>query len=254
MSVPVSSKLRSLLVPSTRVVVFTGAGVSAESGVPVFRGRNGIWNEFRVEELATPAAFAADPRKVWEWYDWRRQLVSRIEPNAGHRAVVEFERFFHSCVVITQNVDGLHNRAGTQQVLKLHGDLWEVRCLSCGLSRTDLTSALPSLPPSCDCGGMLRPGVVWFGENLPLLAFERAVDATERCDLFFSIGTSAEVYPAAHLPGIARQHGAYVVEVNVERSAAAEMADEILLGKSGEILPQLVRYLRVEEASSVEEM
>jgi NAD-dependent deacetylase len=254
MSVPVSSKLKSLLVPSTRVVVFTGAGVSAESGVPVFRGQNGMWNEFRVEELATPQAFVADPRRVWEWYDWRRQAVSRIEPNAGHLAVVEFERFFDSCVVVTQNVDGLHNRAGSRQVLKLHGDLWEVRCLSCGLSRMDLTSVFPSLPPSCDCGGMLRPGVVWFGESLPLLVFEKAVEVTEQCALFFSIGTSAEVYPAAHLPGIARRHGAYVVEVNVERSAAAEMANEILLGKSGEILPQLVTHFQVEQASPVKEM
>jgi NAD-dependent deacetylase len=241
---PVSSKLKSLLVPSTRVVVFTGAGISAESGVPVFRGQDGLWNEFRVEELATPQAFGANPRRVWEWYDWRRQLVSRIEPNAGHRAVVEFERFFGSCVVVTQNVDGLHDRAGSRQVLKLHGDLWEVRCLSCSLTRTDLTEAFPLLPPRCDCGGMLRPGVVWFGEELPLGIFERAVDATEQSDLFFSIGTSAEVYPAAQLPGIARRNGAYVVEVNVERSAVADMANEVLQGRSGEILPQLVTYLK----------
>lgn len=225
------------------MVVFTGAGISAESGVPTFRGQNGLWNEFRVEELATPQAFAAHPKRVWEWYNWRRELVSRIEPNLGHLAVATFERFFLRFCLVTQNVDGLHDRAGNERVLKLHGDLWQLCCVSCGRSRMDFQPVLPLLPPRCKCGGLLRPGVVWFGEMLPAEVFEQAVRATQSCDLFFSIGTSAQVFPASQLPGIAREHGAYVVEVNIEPSAAAQEAHEVLLGKAGEILPKLSEKL-----------
>jgi len=244
MPVQFSSKLQSLLIPSTRVVVFTGAGISAESGVPTFRGQNGLWNEFRVEDLATPQAFAAHPKRVWEWYSWRRELISRIEPNLGHLAVAKFEKFFSDFCLVTQNVDGLHNRAGNERILKLHGDIWEVRCVSCGLRRMDFQPVFTSLPPRCECGGMLRPGVVWFGEMLSVDVFEQAVRATQFCGLFLSVGTSAEVFPAAQLPGMARQHGAYVVEVNIERSAAAPVAHEVLLGKSGEILPELATSLQ----------
>lgn len=239
-----SSKLQSLLIPSTRVVVFTGAGISAESGVPTFRGQDGLWNEFRVEDLATPQAFAAHPKRVWEWYSWRRELISRIEPNMGHLAVARFEKFFSDFCLVTQNVDGLHDRAGNERILKLHGDIWEVRCVSCGLRRTDCRPVLPSLPPLCECGGMLRPGVVWFGEMLPGDIFEQAVSVTRSCILFFSVGTSAQVFPASQLPGIARQRGAYVVEVNIEPSAAAYEAHEVLLGKAGEILPGIAASLQ----------
>jgi NAD-dependent deacetylase len=244
MPVQFSSKLQSLLIPSTRVVVFTGAGISAESGVPTFRGQDGLWNEFRVEDLATPHAFAAHPKRVWEWYSWRRELISRIEPNPGHLAVAKLEKFFSEFCLVTQNVDGLHDRVGSQAILKLHGDIWDVRCVSCGLRRTDRRPVLPSLPPLCECGGMLRPGVVWFGEMLPADVFERAMGATQSCDLFFSVGTSAQVFPAAQLPGVARQGGAYVVEVNIEPSAAAYEAHEVLSGKAGEILPALATSLR----------
>lgn len=238
-----SSKLQSFLIPSTRAVVFTGAGISAESGVPTFRGQNGLWNEFRVEDLATPEAFAANPQKVWEWYSWRRELISRIDPNPGHLAVSKFENLFSDFQLVTQNVDGLHDRAGSKRILKLHGDIWEVRCVTCGRRRLDLQPVLPSLPPHCECGGILRPGVVWFGEMLPVGVFEEAVRAAQSCDLFFSVGTSAEVFPASQLPGIARQHGAYVVEVNIERSAAARESHEVLLGRAGEILPALAAIL-----------
>jgi NAD-dependent deacetylase len=244
MPVQFSSKLQSLLIPPTRVVVFTGAGISAESGMPTFRGQNGLWNEFRVEELATPEAFAAHPARVWEWYGWRRQLIARIQPNPGHLAVAKFEKYFADFCLVTQNVDGLHSRAGSERILRLHGDIWEVRCIECGLHRRDLREVLPSLPPRCECGGMLRPGVVWFGEMLPAGVFESAVHAVESCELFFSVGTSAEVFPAAQLPAIARRHGAYVVEVNIERSAAADEAHEVLLGKAGEILPELAAHLQ----------
>ena len=240
MPVRVSSKLKSLLVPPTRVVVFTGAGVSAESGVPTFRGQGGFWNKFRVEELATPEAFQADPQRVWEWYSWRREKILNVEPNPGHLAISEFEKYFVDFTLITQNVDGLHEKAGSRKTLKLHGDIWEIRCIRCGVSRQDFTVPMKPLPPTCVCGGYLRPGVVWFGEPLPPGIFEQAIERTENCDLFFSVGTSAEVYPAAYLPSVAKQQGAYVVEVNVEPSAAAHCADEVLSGKSGEILPTLL--------------
>jgi len=237
MPVVISNKLRCLLVPSTNVVVFTGAGVSAESGVPTFRGKDGLWNEFNVQELATPEAFAANPIRVWEWYRWRMELISKVDPNAGHYVISWMEQFFLEFNLITQNVDGLHARAGNQQIFKLHGDLWEVRCVGCG--KTAKLANMPShpLPPACECGGILRPGVVWFGELLPEQEFSRSVAATEHCQLFFSVGTSAEVYPAALLPMIARENGAYVVEINIEPSALASKADEVLIGKAGEVLP-----------------
>jgi len=240
MSVRVSGKLKSLLRPESRVVVFTGAGVSAESGVPTFRGQDGLWKKFRVEELATPEAFQTDPLRVWEWYSWRREKILNVEPNPGHLALFEFERYFSDFALITQNVDGLHEKAGSRKILKLHGDIWEIRCTRCGVSRQDFTAPMRPLPPTCGCGGYLRPGVGWFGESLPPGVFEQAVQRTENCNLFFSVGTSAEVYPAAYLPSIAKRQGAYVVEVNVEASAAAHCADEVLLGKSGEILPALL--------------
>ncbi len=253
MPVAISSKLRSLLTPSTRTVVFTGAGISAESGVPTFRGQNGLWKRFRVEDLATPEAFEANPQRVWEWYCWRRELVSRLNPNPGHLAVAQFERSVSNFCLITQNVDGLHDRAGNRRILKLHGDIWEVRCLACHQTRVNLEVPL-LFPPRCHCGGMLRPAVVWFGEMLPVGIFQQAVREAESCQLFFSVGTSAEVYPAAQLPAVAGRRGAYVVEVNIERSAAAEAADEVLLGKAGEILPELQARLQKAKVDERERM
>jgi len=237
MSIAISNKLRCLLVPSTNVVVFTGAGVSAESGVPTFRGKDGLWNEFNVQELATPEAFAANPVRVWEWYRWRMELISKVDPNPGHGVISWMEGFFSEFNLITQNVDGLHDRAGNRHIFKLHGDLWEVRCVRC--KKTSKLASVPSppLPPTCQCGGALRPGVVWFGELLPEREFSLSLDAVGRCQLFFSVGTSAEVYPAAQLPMIAKEKGAYVVEINIEPSALANKADEVLIGKAGEVLP-----------------
>ena len=242
MSMTLSNKLKCLLVPSTRVVVFTGAGISAESGVPTFRGKDGLWREFKVQELATPEAFAANPVHVWEWYCWRIELISKVEPNPGHLVVSWMEGFFPEFTLVTQNVDGLHDRAGNRHVLKLHGDLWEARCVNCGKSRKRMTIPPDSLPPACECGGLLRPGVVWFGELLPQKDFSQAVSASERCQLFFSVGTSAEVYPAAQLPMIAKESGAYVAEINIEPSALAAVADEVLIGKAGEILPLIRQH------------
>ena len=233
----VSHKLKSLLVPSTRVVVFTGAGVSAESGIPTFRGKDGLWKEFNVQELATPLAFASNPARVWEWYRWRMETVAKAEPNNAHCVIGWMESFFSDFTLITQNVDGLHDRAGNHLIIKLHGDLWEVCCIRC--KKTEKITTLPSdpLPPLCGCGGILRPGVVWFGELLPEAEFSKSEMAARRCQVFFSVGTSMEVYPAALLPGIAKENGAYVVEINPETTSLAGKADEVLKGKAGKILP-----------------
>ncbi len=243
MALQVSEKLKSLLCPSTRVVVFTGAGVSAESGIATFRGAQGIWKDFRVEDYATPRAFLADPRKVWEWYNWRRTKILEANPNPGHEAICEFERYFREFTLVTQNVDGLHDRAGNQKILKLHGDIWETRCNRCCLTLIDQAARDEPLPPRCSCGGNLRPGVVWFGEVLPERVYNQAASAAEKAQLFFTVGTSAEVYPAAFLPSLAKQNGSYVVEINVERTSSADYADELLIGKSGEILPEILLYL-----------
>jgi NAD-dependent deacetylase len=244
MGVRISSKLQTLLIPGTRVVVFTGAGVSVESGIPTFRGKDGLWNRYRAEELATIEAFRANPKLVWEWYNSRREIMLLVEPNPGHHAIAAFEKYFQDFTLVTQNIDGLHDRAGNRRILKLHGDIWEVRCMDCESSRIDYTVPMSSYPPHCACGGILRVGVVWFGEMLPPGVYESAVDLTRACDLFFSIGTSAVVYPAAYLPRVAKENGAYVVEINVEPSASVGYADEFLQGKSGEVLPKIQERLK----------
>jgi NAD-dependent deacetylase len=200
-----------------------------------------LWKSFRAEDLATPQAFQRDPKLVWEWYDWRRQLLAKVEPNAGHYALAEFEtgregRF----TLVTQNVDGLHDRAGSRNVLKVHGDIWDVRCLDCRRTVKDERAPLPELPPRCDCGGMLRPGVVWFGEALPVDVFEAAQIAVEQCDVLLVAGTSAVVYPAAGLVPLARAAGARVIEVNLEETPMSGTVGLALRGKSGEILPQIL--------------
>jgi NAD-dependent deacetylase len=231
---------RRWLAEAERVAVLTGAGISAESGVPVFRGPGGLWRQYRPEDLATPAAFARDPRLVWEWYDWRRSVVAQAEPNAGHLALAELERRAKDFALITQNVDGLHERAGSRRVLKLHGDLWTLRCTGCGSERVDRTVPLPQLPPRCACGALLRPGVVWFGEALPADVLEQAMAAAARAQLFLVVGTSAVVQPAASLPLLARQAGGRVVEINAAPTPLSGVVDASFLGKSGELLPRLL--------------
>lgn len=222
-----------------RVVVLTGAGISAESGIPTFRGPGGLWRNFRAEALATPQAFDQDPRLVWEWYDGRRGIIAAKQPNRGHEILAAWEQHFPDFQLITQNVDGLHDRAGSRRLLKLHGDIWQVRCMTCGRESMNRQAPLPELPPRCDCGGPQRPGVVWFGESLPLDVWRRAAEAAQQCDLFFSIGTSALVQPAASLPRLARQSGAFVVEINTERTELSNAVDEALMGPAGRVLPEL---------------
>ena len=216
--------------------------MSAESGVPTFRGADGLWRDFRAEDLATPAAFARDPQLVWEWYDWRRHLIAECRPNAAHDAIARWE-YAHDgdFLLITQNVDGLHQRAGSRRVAALHGDIWTVRCVSCGDEREDRRVPLPRIPPRCErCGGLLRPGVVWFGENLPADALRQAWDDAARCDLMVVVGTSGVVYPAAAMPALAKENGAYLVEVNLERTPISLYADEIHLGRAADMLPSFL--------------
>ncbi len=223
-----------------RVVVLTGAGVSAESGVPTFRGPEGLWRQYRAEDLATPEAFRRDPKLVWEWYNWRRQLIAKCEPNPVHHSIALLERDSPEFLLITQNVDGLHRRAGSVRMVELHGNLWRVRCLAEGTAAETFEVPLRSLPPRCACGELLRPDVVWFGEALPAEALQQAFEAAERCDVFLVVGTSAVVQPAASLPMIARRRGAYVVEVNLEPTTLTSSAHESHHGKAGEVLPRLL--------------
>lgn len=231
---------RQWLQSASSVVVLTGAGISAESGVPTFRGPGGLWRERRPEQLATPEAFERDPRLVWEWYEWRRSVLAKAEPNAGHRALVRLENRAARFTLVTQNVDGLHDRAGSRNVIKLHGDIWTVACLGCGRESRDERIPLPELPPRCECGGMLRPGVVWFGEPLPQEAWERAERATEEAEVFLVVGTSAVVYPAAGLVPLAKARGARVIECNMEETPFSSSLDRSLRGRAGEILPALI--------------
>jgi len=221
------------------IAVLTGSGVSAESGIPTFRSNGGYWKQYRFEDLATPQGFARDPKFVWQWYEERRRAIAVARPNAGHEALVAMERRAPRFTLITQNVDGLHDLAGSVNTIKLHGDIWTVRCLKCGREKVD-RSELTDLPPHCGCGGMLRPGVVWFGEMLPEGAMERAAAAVGASDVLIVAGTSAQVYPAAGLIPLAIANCSTVIEVNPD---ATDFSDEVtfaLRRPSAEILPQLV--------------
>jgi NAD-dependent deacetylase len=242
-------QVRAWLAQAGRIAVLTGAGVSAESGVPTFRdAQTGLWAKFRPEELATEAAFRADPQRVWDWYAERREQLRQVQPNAGHLALAAFARRHPDrLTLITQNVDGLHQRAGSPGVLALHGDIFEDRWLDpCALARRvqdacAVEMAEPGHPPRCaQCGNMVRPGVVWFGEALPFNALEAAERAASQCDLMLVVGTSGEVYPAAGLAHRARRAGAKVVIINPQPTGLDEAAHAVLTGTAGQLLPVLL--------------
>jgi NAD-dependent deacetylase len=239
----VEELLRSLQesLKAARIVAFTGAGISAESGIPTFRGPNGLWRNFSPDKLATPEAFASDPRLVWEWYDWRRQIIRKAQPNPGHRALAEIEqRAAGRFTLVTQNVDGLHDRAGSRHIVKLHGDIWQLRCVGCAAEQRNEQTPMEPLPPCCPCGSLWRPAVVWFGETLPEDAWEQALEAARRAQFFLVIGTSAQIYPAAGLVQVARQSGARIAIVNPDPTPADKLADWILRGPAGDLLPRLL--------------
>src|SRR5262252_1278903 len=230
-----------------RLTVLTGAGVSAASGVPTFRGPGGLWRSFRPEELATPEAFDRDPRLVWEWYAWRRERVAAAVPNRAHEVLAAWSRRMPGFRLITQNVDGLHERAGTLGVVRFHGSLWEVACRDrCvpGKAAWRLEGPLPELPPRCpDCGGLLRPGVVWFGEPIDPAVLAAAGEAAD-CDVAIAIGTSAVVYPAAGLLSAARARGAFTAEINPEATPATAVVSLAISGTAEEVLGELEGRLR----------
>lgn len=224
--------------------VLTGAGVSAESGVPTFRGPEGLWKQRDPMSLATPEAFAEDPKEVWEWYQWRRRKIRHCSPNAGHAALSAVEASKPDFLLVTQNVDGLHRAAGSRRLVEIHGNIWVVRCVGCGVERYE-QGDFKNLPPRCDgCGGLLRPGVVWFGEMLPREASGAATDMLARCEVLIVAGTSAMVAPASGYAALAKRHGARVVEVNPDETPVSAICDATFRGKSGEVLPALFGHPR----------
>lgn len=234
------TQARAWLREAHHVAALTGAGISAESGLPTFRGKNGLWRNFQPQQLATPQAFARDPQLVWEWYNWRRSVHAQCKPNPGHWALVELENFAPQFTLITQNVDKLHEEAGSRNVLHLHGSLWRVRCLSCEKEEANHAVPLAAVPPRCACGGMLRPAVVWFGEPLPEYELRKSVEVMKQADVVLVVGTSAMVYPAAALPRMALGCGAKVIEINPEPTELSVTATLVLPGAAGEILPKLI--------------
>jgi len=241
----IPEKLREQLAKARSVAVLTGAGVSAESGVPTFRdAQTGLWAQFKPEELATPRAFRRNPKLVWEWYAWRRELVASAQPNPAHIALAELELLFPKFNLITQNVDGLHQRAGSQHVIELHGNITRTKCFD----EDTVVEAWPetdAVPPKCPkCGGLLRPDVVWFEESLPETAIGAAIAASSTCDIFLSIGTSTVVYPAAELPSLALNRGATVLEINPARTPFTDRAHFSLEGTAGVVLPVLAAVVK----------
>jgi len=223
-----------------RTAVLSGAGISAASGIPTFRGdQDSLWSRYRPEELATPGAFARDPELVWRWYDWRRGLIAASGPNAAHEALVALEQHV-SVQVVTQNVDGYHRQAGSTVVLEYHGSIWMLRCTGCDHEAEDRRVPLP-IPPRCaDCGALLRPGVVWFGEGIDPGVMRAADRAASDCELFLVVGTAGAVYPAAGLVGTARTAGAVVVEFNLEPSGVTRHADLFVPGSAAETLGEIL--------------
>lgn len=238
----IPQELIRFLASASRVVALTGAGASQESGLRTFRdAQTGLWAQYKPEDLASPEAFTRDPKLVWDWYAWRREAIKGARPNPGHYALVEIEKRIPNFTLITQNVDGLHRFAGSQNVLELHGNIQKVRCSECGTFTETWGDDSESVPVCERCGGLLRPDVVWFGEPLPRSELEAAVTASRACQVFFSIGTSGAVQPAAALAHAARNNGSVVVEINAEPTPLTPIVDFALHGKSGEILPGLVR-------------
>jgi len=238
------AEVRLLLEKARRVCAFTGAGISAESGIPTYRGTGGLWSGFSADEIASPRGFARDPKRVWQWHNERRMALANVKPNAGHAALAKLEELVTSrggqFALATQNIDGLHQAAGSRHVLELHGTILAIRCDTCGYRRAIGFEPIEGVPWCPKCRTFMRPDIVWFGETLPPDVWQRAAEAAASADLFLAIGTSAIVYPAAGLIDLASRRGARTVEINLEPTAATGMVDVALHGKAGEILPAIL--------------
>jgi NAD-dependent deacetylase len=236
----IPAELRRRFAESRRVLVLTGAGVSAESGVPTFRGggNTAVWKGIPFDVISSAEMLERNLPEVWEWFDYRRDFMERLMPNAGHYEIAHWQERFPEFTLVTQNIDGLHQKAGSRDVIELHGNIWRARCVACH-SSYDMAPGTKRPEACLGCGDPLRPDVVLFGEMLPPGAFERAAEHAASCELCIVIGTSGLVYPAAGLPEIARSAGAYLCEVNPEPTPLSRICDEVLMGKSGEILPLL---------------
>ena len=233
----ISAELRRRFASASRVVVLTGAGVSAESGVPTFRGggNSAVWKGMPFDVISSGQMVQRDLPAVWEWFDYRRNLMKSVKPNPAHMAIASWQKRFMPLTLVTQNIDGLHQKAGSRDVIELHGNIWRARCVTCGTT-VELNEQRSN--DSCvGCGDNIRPDVVLFGELLPPGAYERAAAAASTCELCFVVGTSALVYPAANIPGIAKTAGAYLVEVNPEATPLSSFCDEVLTGRAGDVLP-----------------
>ena len=229
---------KEIIENSKKITVLTGAGISAESGIPTFRGSDGLWNNLNPQDIATPEAYNNDPKLVWEWYDWRRRIIDKASPNHGHLALAEIERQKEKFTLITQNIDGLHQVAGSQNIIELHGNIWETRCVNCGLVARNYEVPLPDLPPKCSqCGEMVRPNVVWFGEIIPMELIDTALLAIEESDLMMIIGTSGVVEPAASMGLLAKQSYKKVLEINLDQTPNTAIYDISIQAKSGAVLP-----------------
>ena len=243
MSEELIKEAAKVIVNSKHLIALTGAGVSAESGVPTFRGEDGLWRRFRAEELATPEAFRRDPKLVWEWYVWRMGIVFKAKPNPAHEVLAKLEGLGILKCLITQNVDGLHQIAGSRRVIELHGSLRRVRCVSCNYKEV-INEPPKEIPPKCPkCGSVLRPDVVWFGEPIPEDAWRGAMEHTYRADALLVIGTSAVVAPASYIPHIVKSRGGYLIEINVGTSAITHIADAFIKEPAGKALPKILKYI-----------
>ena len=242
--IQIDKSLIDSLRKSESIVFFTGAGISSESGIPTFRGKDGIWNKLRPEELANFDAFMRNPEMVWEWYNHRKKIIHEAKPNAAHLAIAEMQNHFKNVTVVTQNIDNFHRRAGSSNIFELHGNIERNFCINCKKyynEELDFSAGVPK----CDCGGLIRPDVVWFGEYLPEDQFLGGEKAAINSDIFFVVGTSAVVYPAAGLVYTAKQSGSTIVEINIEETPLSSIANYSFFGKAGEILPRILEEYKV---------
>ncbi len=238
-------ELTDKLLSAENIMFFTGAGISAESGISTFRGKDGLWNKLKPEELANFDAFLKNPDMVWEWYQYRKKVIHKSKPNPGHKAIARMQEYFNEVNVVTQNIDNLHQRAGSKSVYELHGSIERNFCVDCKTYFNHQNFGFDDRAPKCKfCGGLIRPDVVWFGETLPHDIFSAAENAASKCDVCFVVGTSAVVYPAAYIPITAKNSGAFLVEVNIEKTEISSSVNMNLFGKAGEVLPKIIKLLK----------